>query len=111
MTQAASDNERLARHNEELKVQSQESLDKAREFERLYNETLALREATENKLAMLSSEIERLGKLNKNKQEELDKLRQQVIEQDNVIAELQKSEQKMFEYETKLAFLSQEIER
>lgn len=55
---------------------------------------------------MLSAEIERLSKLNQNKQKEIDQLRQQLIDHDNEIAELKKAEQKMFEYETKLAFLS-----
>jgi uncharacterized small protein (DUF1192 family) len=65
----------------------------------------------ENKLAMLSSEIERLGKLNSQKTAEIEGLKQHVHELEEQVLELQKSEQKMFEYETKLAFLSQEIER
>jgi uncharacterized small protein (DUF1192 family) len=41
----------------------------------LYKETLAQREITENKLAMLSAEIERLQNLNKNKTNEIDRLK------------------------------------
>jgi peptidoglycan hydrolase CwlO-like protein len=50
--------------------------EKSNDFENKYRQTLNERETVENKLAMLSSEIERLGVLTRNKQNEIDKMQQ-----------------------------------
>lgn len=60
---------------------------------------------------MLSAEIERLAHLNKTKTSEIDQFKVTIVQKDGQILELSKQEQKMFDYETRLAFLSQEVER
>ncbi|CAD8211080.1 unnamed protein product [Paramecium pentaurelia] len=111
LSQVENDNIKLNQECEKLDQKYNDQVEILQQTKNERNELQQIKSQLEQELSLIQSELQSSQQNQEIKNKQIKQLENVIQDKEQNILQLKNQEQKMFEYETKLAFLSQEIER